>query len=74
MLMLRRHDRFAIPAAITITIVCVAVLAWFIVSSDPIWIDADTAVIFALGVGVCWYIALHQSGDAPALRQPNRPR
>jgi membrane protein YdbS with pleckstrin-like domain len=54
--MLHRRDRFAIPAAITITIVCVAVLAWFIMSSDPIWITADTAVIFAFGVGVVWYI------------------
>ena len=59
MLMLRRRDRFAIPAAITITIVCVAVLAWFITSSAPIWITADTAVLLAFGVGVNWYRALH---------------
>ena len=59
MLMLRRHDRLAIPAAITITILCIAVLGWFIMSSDPIWITADTAVIFAFGVGVNWYRTLH---------------
>ncbi len=56
---LRRHDPLAIPAAITITTLCIAVLAWFIMSSNPIWITADTAVIFALGVGANWYRTLH---------------
>jgi len=59
MLMLRRHDRFAIPAAITITIVCAAVIAWFITSSAPIWITADTAVPLAFGASLNWYRALH---------------
>ena len=56
---LRRDDPLAIPAAITITILCTAVLAWFIASSDPIWIIADTAVIFAFGVGANWYRTFH---------------
>lgn len=59
MLMLRRHDRLAISAAIAITILCIAVLVWFIMSSDPIWITADTAVIFAFRVGANWYRTLH---------------
>ena len=59
MLMLRRHDRLAISAAIAITILCIAVLVWFIMSSDPIWITADTAVIFAFGAGANWYRTLH---------------
>jgi hypothetical protein len=56
---LRRDDPLAIPAAITITILCIAVLAWLITSSAPIWIIADIAVIFALGAGVNWYRTLH---------------
>ena len=55
MLMLRRHDRLAVPAAITITIACVAVLAGSSCRPTPIWVTADTAVIFAFAVGLNWY-------------------
>jgi predicted ABC-type exoprotein transport system permease subunit len=46
-------------AAIVVTLMCTAVIITFIVSADPVWLIADTAAIFALGIWLMWRRTLH---------------